>query len=114
MNAKQMRSVPDGQCGFCEMSMVFCDRIGNCMKSRVVEARRIAHTPAETRTIAIISKPYMLHLGPNDTVAVTYRKAAADPERGYDIGGSNRRNFITRVLHEIADALFVAVEEGGA
>ncbi|GAB7515150.1 hypothetical protein [Rhodococcus sp. no. 34] len=74
----------------------------------------VGSAPTETGTTVTIPKPYMLYLGPNDTVALTYRKAAEDLERGYDIGGSNRRDSIARVLHDIADALFVTVKEGGA
>ena len=68
----------------------------------------IASAPSGIGASVTIPKPYMLHLGPHDTVALAYRRAAEDLERGNDIGGSNRRDSIARVLHDIADVLFTA------
>ena len=52
----------------------------------------------------VIATPTIHHLGPNDTVASVYRRAAWNLENGYEPGGGNVKASIARTLRSIADA----------
>ncbi|ANA85539.1 hypothetical protein PBI_BLUEBERRY_77 [Gordonia phage Blueberry] len=57
-----------------------------------------------TRATTVIATPTIDHLGPNDTVASVYRRAAWNLENGYEPGGGNVKASIARTLRSIADA----------
>ncbi|QBG78462.1 hypothetical protein PBI_WALRUS_71 [Gordonia phage Walrus] len=54
---------------------------------------------------AVIAIPTIDHLGPNDTVASVYRRAAWNLDNGFEPGGSNVKASIARTLLAVADSI---------
>lgn len=64
------------------------------------EVGRLRAVVESIRTASVVS-----HKGPHDTDTAMMRRAAWNLRRGYEVGGSNVKGAVARVLIVVADAL---------
>lgn len=90
----------------CGYTYIFApaDDYGAARRGHMVAALS-AHIDAVTLREDLARAAVVAHKGPDDTDAGFMRITARDLRGGFDVGGSNRRAAVARVLDVVADAL---------